>query len=104
MGRVAGGPGTEEQANSLGEFAGVFLQNGLKVADLDSPASEGDLPSHREDSSEPRESRSATWRQFYKPKRTNSPREFMPFSAPWPPNSARTFSENLAAPELATRP
>ena len=95
MGRVAGGPGTEEQANSLGEFAGVLLQNGLKVADLDSPASEADLlPSHREDTSEPRESRSATWRPFYKPKRANSPRELMPLSTPWPPKSARTLSEN----------
>ena len=59
MGRVAGGPRTEERANPLREFDRFLLQNGFKVAHLDSPASEADLPRHREDSSEPRESRSA---------------------------------------------
>ena len=54
MGRVAGDPRTEERANSLGEFGRFPLQNGVKVADLDSPASQADLPSYREDSSEPR--------------------------------------------------
>ena len=45
-------------------------QNGFKVANLDYfPASEGDLPSHREDTSEPRGATSATWRPFYQPKR-----------------------------------
>ena len=59
MGRVAGGPKTEERANPLREFDRFLLQNGFKIAHLDSPASEADLPRHREDSSEPRESRSA---------------------------------------------
>ena len=80
MGRVAGDPGAEQRANSLKEFASFLSQNGLEVANLDFPASEGDLPSHREDTSEPRESRSAIWKPFYKRKRNNSPRELMPLS------------------------
>ena len=82
MGRVPGDPRADERANSLKEFASSLLQNGLEIANLDFPVSEGDLPSHKEDTSEPRESRSATWRLFYGPKRANSPKELMPLSPP----------------------